>query len=135
MRAASGHLSRRFGAAVGWIVCFRDRLLRAGIKGCALFREDSAFDLEVVAKRVADEVEGVVVPRLEVDGVDVVSPGAVDDAADARPEAGHGAHAAGLEGAVEGDAFERDGSQVGAEAANDNDFRVCGGNRAASRFH
>ena len=109
---------------MGWVRLFRDRLLRLSVEGGALLGEDAAFYLKVAAEGVADEIEGVVVPRFEVHRVYVVAPGAVDDAADAGPEAGHGAHAAGLQRAVQGKAFERTGLELGAEPADDDHLRV-----------
>jgi hypothetical protein len=109
---------------MGGIGFFRDRLMRARVEGGALFCEDSAFDLEVVPKCIADEIEGVVVPRFEVHRVYLVAARAVDDAADAGPEASHGAHAAGLQRAVEGEALERIGLELGAKPADDDHFRV-----------
>ena len=112
--------------SMGGIGFFRDRRLRARVEGGALLCEDSAFNLEVVAKCIADEIEGVVVPRFEVHRVYLVAARAVDDAADAGPEAGHGAHATGLERAVEGEALERIGRELGAKPADDDHFRMCG---------
>ena len=119
-----GSLSRRFGWPMRRVGLFRDRLLRLGVEGSALLGEDAAFYLKVAAEGVADEIEGVVVPRFEVHRVYVVTSGAVDDAADAGPEAGHGAHAAGLQRAVQGKAFERIGLELGAEPADDDHLRV-----------
>jgi hypothetical protein len=110
--------------SVGGIGFFRDRLLRARVEGGALFCEDSAFDFEVVAKCIADEIEGVVVPRFEVHRVYLVAARAVDNAADAGPETGHGAHAAWLQCAVERAALERIGLELGAKPADDDHFRV-----------
>ena len=111
---------------MGGIGFFRDRRLRARVEGGALLCEDSAFNLEVVAKCIADEIEGVVVPRFEVHGMYVVAARAVDNAADAGPEAGHGAHAAWLQCAVERAALQRIGLELGAEPADDDHFRVRG---------
>ena len=68
---------------MGGVGFFRDRLLRTRVEGGAFSCEDSAFDLEVVSKCIADEIEGVIVPRFEVHRVYVVAASAVDDAADA----------------------------------------------------
>src|SRR5579859_5358520 len=85
-------LLRAFRATVCRVLFFRNGLVRLGIEGGALLREDAAFDGEVVAEGVADEVDRVVVARLEINRMHFVAPSAVDDAADASPKTGHGAH-------------------------------------------
>ena len=110
--------------SMGGIGFFRDRRLRARVEGGALLCEDSAFNLEVVAKCIADEIEGVAVPRFEVHRMYLVAARPVNNAADAGPEASHGAHAAWLQRAVESAAFERIGLELGAEPADDDHFRV-----------
>lgn len=79
-----------------------DRVGRFGIQLRTLCCQHSTFYLKVITEGISNEVDRVIMPRFEIDMMDVLSTGTEDDSADTRPKTRHGAHAARLQCAVEG---------------------------------
>jgi hypothetical protein len=63
-------------------------LIGPSVQGTALQLEHAAANLEVVAEAFSDEIRGIGVARLEVNGIDILACGAIDDPADAGPDTG-----------------------------------------------
>ena len=56
-----------------------------GIENGTRLCEDAAFDLEIISKGIPDEIHRVVMPRFEINVVDIAASCPIDDTADAGP--------------------------------------------------